>query len=126
MNTFEFIRGLQKIDVKATAIQSVQENEAVIISDSIVANAEGLTFAGNKISSVKPFTDWEESGQFHENLRFRDKSDIEFTSNGDGADAVFGSFPYNDTIAPHAKTLAQSTLNDIRKSFINIINNTIK
>lgn len=124
MNTFEFIRSLEKITpevIREIGVQAVQENEQIVVSDSIVANAEGLTFAGNNINEYKPFTDWEETGEFHENLRFQSEKDIEFTSRGDGAVAVFSTFPDNDTIAPHAKTLSEDAMQNIKKSFIEIL-----
>ena len=124
MNTYEMLRSLQKITpgvIREIGVQSVQKNESVVVSDAIVANIDGLTFAGNKISDVKPFNDWEETGEFHDNLKFRVSSNIEFTSKGDGAEAVFNTFPYNDTIAPTAKILSDEAINDIKKSFIQIL-----
>jgi len=80
-----------------------------------------LTFAGNKIDEFAPFTDWEETGEFHENLKFRDASNIEFTSKGDGYKSISTIFPFDDTIAPTAKILDPNTLSDIKKSFIQIL-----
>ena len=71
MNPFEFERKLKTVTSAVVAeigVKSVRENENVIISDEIVANIEGLTFAGNKITDYPPFSDWEETGEFHENL----------------------------------------------------------
>ncbi len=124
MNTFEFYRAFEKITpdiIKSAGVDAVHINSDIVIQDSIVANAEGLTFSGNQISKYKPFTDWEETGLFHENLDFQSKNDIEFTSKGAGANAIFSTFPDNDTIAPSANILDQSTILDIRKSFIEII-----
>lgn len=124
MNTFEFYRQLEKITidvVREIGVQSVQKNESVVVSDAIVANIEGLTFAGNKIDEFPPFTDWEETGEFHDNLKFYDSKDIEFTSKGDGYKSISTIFPFDDTIAPTAKILDQSTLLDIKKSFIQIL-----
>ena len=124
MNTFEMLRSLQKITpevIREIGVESVQQNESIVISDAIVANIEGRTFAGNSISPTKPFTDWEETGEFHENLKFRDKSDIEFTSRGAGFESISNIFPYDDTIAPSAKILSPEAINDIRKSFIQIL-----
>jgi len=129
MNTFEYTRSLEKITVdviRSIGVQAVHENESVVISDAIVANAEGLTFDGNKIDEYAPFTDWEESGEFHDNLKFQSDKDIEFISSGDGAKAVFNAFPYDDTIAPSAKILDLNTVSDIKKSFIQILQNKIK
>ena len=129
MNAFEFHRAIEKITpgvIREIGVQSVQENKDVVISDSIVANAEGLTFAGNKISEYKPFSDWEESGEFHENLKFQSTKNIEFSSSGDGFSAIESVFPYDDTIAPSAKILDESTLSAIKDDFINIIKNKMK
>ena len=128
MNTFEFTRSLQKITIdiiRQIGVQAVQQNESVVISDAIVANAEGLTFSGNKIEEYAPFTDWEESGEFHDNLKFQSDKDIEFSSRGDGAKAVFNTFPFDDTIAPSAKILDSNTVFDIKKSFIEILLNKL-
>lgn len=118
MNVFEFYRGLEKSNplIKEIAIQAVQDMEAEVIADSIDANLSGLTFLGNSISDVKPFTDWNDSGQFHSNLKFLNDSNIEFTSQGEGAEAVFDSFDLKDTIAPHAKTLSDNTKKKITES----------
>jgi hypothetical protein len=129
MNTFEFYRAFEKITpdvIKSAGVESVHINSDVVIQDAIVANAEGLTFAGNQISKYKPFTDWEETGLFHENLSFHSKNDIEFTSRGEGANAIFNTFPDDDTIAPSAKILDSGTISDIKKSFIQILKDKIK
>ena len=121
MNTFEMLRSFEKITpsvIRETGIEAVQKNESVVISDSIVANAEGLTFSGNQIKNNPPFSDWEETGEFHDNLKFQSAKDIEFTSTGDGAKAVFDNFSYSDTIAPSAKILSDEAVNDITLSFI--------
>ena len=129
MNTFEMNRTLSKLTeskLNELAVNSVVKNESQVISDLIVSNADGLTFAGNQIDDVAPFTDWEESGDFHRNLRFLNDKDIELTSNGAGAESVFQNFSDEDTIAPSAKVLDKSTIDEIKKDFINGINNTIK
>ena len=129
MNAFEFHRAIEKITpdvIREIGVQSVQENKDVVISDSIVANADGLTFAGNKISEYKPFSDWEESGEFHENLKFQSTKDIEFSSRGDGFLAIESVFPYDDTIAPSAKILDPNTISEIRQSFIKILKEKTK
>jgi len=121
MNTFEFARKLDKLNeniIRKIGIQSVLQNESIVISDAIVSNAEGLTFAGNKINEYSPFKDWEETGEFHDNLKFASSNDIEFTSRGDGAEAIFNTFPDKDTIAPTAKILSNEAKKDIKVSFI--------
>lgn len=129
MNTFEFTRLFKKIPptvVRQIGVEAMHRNETIVVSDSIVANIEGLTFDGNEISKYKPFTDWEESGEFHDNLKFQSDKDIEFTSRGDGARAVFDTFPYNDTIAPSAKIMSTQAINDVKQSFIQILKDKIK
>jgi hypothetical protein len=121
MNAFEFARKLEKINpdvIRKIAIESVHENDGIVIQDAISSNDEGLTFAGNKISDYPPFKDWEESGQFHGNLKFQNENDIEFISWGAGAEAIVETFPLKDTIAPTAKILSNEAKNDIKKSFI--------
>lgn len=121
MNPSEFARKFAKITpdvIRKIGVESVHENSDVVISDAIVSNIEGLTFAGNSISKNPPFKDWEESGQFHGNLRFAGKEDIDFTSNGDGAEAIFNTFPEVDTIAPTAKILSNEAKTDLKKSMI--------
>jgi len=129
MTNADMIRRLEKLTddkIRELAVKSVHENADVVISDAIVANAEGLTFAGNKIAEFAPFSDWEESGDFHRHLKFRDEKDIEFTSNGDGAESIFQVFPEYDTIAPTAKILDSSTLSELQQSLVNNIENEIK
>ena len=122
MNPFEYSRQLDKIDEKAIremAVQSVLDNAEIVISDAIVSNAEGLTFAGNQISETPPFKDWEETGEFHDNLKFLNDNDIEFTSSGDGAEAIFDAFDQEDTIAPTAAILSNEAKQNIVTSFKN-------
>jgi len=129
MNTFEFYRAFATLTpekLRALGVNAVQQNSEVVISDAIVANAEGLTFAGNKISGYPPFSDWEETGEFHENLKFYDSKNIEFSSRGDGFESITNVFPENDTIAPSAKILDQSTITAIRADFINNIKQNFK
>ncbi len=121
MTVAGFIRKIGTLDeksIRAIAVSSVIDNSEVVISDAIASNAEGLTFAGNKIADTPPFTDWEETGEFHDNLKFESQNDISFTSYGEGAEAVFSSFPDVDTIAPTAKILSESAKKDIKVSFI--------
>ena len=56
MNPFEFSRKLAKITepvIRKLSIEAVLDNEEIVVSDAIVANAEGKTFAGNEISDYK-------------------------------------------------------------------------
>lgn len=128
MTVFEAVRRFEKITtdvIRSVGVEAVQKNADIVISDAIVANAEGLTFAGNKISAYKPFSDWEDSGEFHENLKFQSTSDIEFTSRGEGFQAIAEVFPYDDTIAPSAKILSNEAKSNIQKSFVEIIKTKI-
>jgi len=121
MNPSEFARKLSKVTedtIRSIGVEAVHENADIVISDAIVSNAEGLTFAGKQINEIAPFKDWEETGQFHDNLKFRDKTDIEFTSRGDGFEAISDAFSFEDTIAPTAKILSQEAKDDITRSMI--------
>ena len=129
MNPFEFYRAFAKLTpdkLRELAIRAVHQNSETVIQDAIVANAEGLTFAGNQIADYPPFSDWEETGEFHDNLKFESEKDISLTSRGKGAESIFRVFPYNDTIAPTAKILDQGTKSDITKAFIEQIKNTLR
>ena len=112
--------------LRELAIRAVHENSETVIQDAIVGNAEGLTFAGNNITDYPPFSDWEETGEFHDNLKFESEKDISLTSRGKGAESIFRVFPYSDTIAPTAKILDQGTKSDIIKAFIEQIKNTLR
>ena len=128
MNAFEFERKMQKItdsQIRTIGVVAVQSNESDVIDDSITKNMQGLTFLGTDIFDTSPFTDWNETGQFHENLKFAKDNDIEFSSSGKGAEAIFSAFSYEETIAPHAKTLSKTTLEKIRQSFINNLKSKI-
>lgn len=121
MTVAEFSRRLEKIDLgtlQVLGIVSVQENQRDVIGDSINANLSGQTFDGNSISRVKPFSDWEETGEFHDNLKFADLDDIEFFSLGDGYSAIRAAFDEKEWIAPDARTLSVSTLEKLRQSLI--------
>jgi hypothetical protein len=121
MNAFEFARKIEKINpelIRKIGIESVNENSEIVIQDAITENLEGKTFAGNSIESIKPFSDWEETGGFHDRLTFAGKDNIEFTSSGDGAEAVFNAFTQKDTIAPTAKILSSEAIKDLKVSFI--------
>jgi hypothetical protein len=65
MNTFEFKRKLEAIDlatIRAHGVGSVLLNQSKIINDLGDANARGKTFAGNEIAGVGRFSDWYETG----------------------------------------------------------------
>ena len=129
MTPSEFTKAFSKLTpdkIRELGVVAVQQNSDTVISDAIVANAEGLTFAGNKIDDYPPFSDWEETGEFHENLKFQSDKDIEFTSRGKGFQSLSNVFPYDDTIAPSAKILDRSTISDIKTKFIEQINNTLQ
>ena len=128
MTVPEMIRAFESLTpdkIRELGVQSVHDSEAEVVIDAIVANIEGLTFSGTQISSRKPFGDWEESGEFHENLKFRDKSDIEFTSQGAGFRAIAETFEFEETIAPTATILDPSTMENIKQNFIDKINEII-
>lgn len=129
MTVIEFYKSFATLTpdrLRELAIRAVHENSETVIQDAIVGNAEGLTFAGNNITDYPPFSDWEETGEFHENLKFESEKDISLTSRGKGAESIFRVFPYNDTIAPTAKILDQGTKSDIIKAFIEQIKNTLR
>lgn len=125
MTNAQYLRGLARVNVAEIAVQSVHENESNVLSDLVEANLRGVTFSGTKINETKPFTDWHETGEFHENLTFANEFDINLQSSGEGAEAVFGSFSYDETIAPSAKVLTPETKTKIQQSFINILQKTI-
>lgn len=121
MTAFEMCRKFEKLDenaIRTIGIESVLENSEIVIQDAITENLEGKTFAGNQIKKYPPFSDWEETGEFHDNLKFSGSNDIDFTSSGPGAEAVFQTFPELDTIAPTAKILSSEAIKDIKVSFI--------
>jgi hypothetical protein len=130
MNTFEFYRAFEKIkisDIQLMAVEAAQYAESQIVSDSIEANTNGgKTFMGRDIDEVKPFTDWFETGQFHQNLKFLESSNIEFISSGDGYDAIKAAFKESDWIAPHARTLDEETLDKLTKYFIDFFKQQIQ
>jgi len=116
-----YLKKISKLDetkIREIGVQSVLENSDIVISDAIVSNAEGLTFSGDQINKQPPFEDWEETGEFHKNLKFEGNKDISFTSTGKGAEAIFETFPEKDTIAPTAKILSDEAKKDIKVSFI--------
>lgn len=128
MTVSEMTKKLDAIDrekIKTLSINAVLQNSDIVISDAIVSNIEGKTFAGNDIKKNPPFTDWEQTGEFHENLKFRDNLNIEFTSRGDGFEAISEAFPYEDAIGPSAKILSEEAKNDIQKSLVEQIKEMI-
>jgi hypothetical protein len=128
MTAFEYLNGIQSITpdvVGDIGVKAVQKNSGQVIKDAIDANLQGLTFAGNPIDEVKPFNDWFETGEFHGNLTFLNTNDIKFTSRGDGFAAIEQAFDPDDTIAPAAVILQESTMQAIKQSFINILTQTI-
>jgi hypothetical protein len=128
MTAFEYLNGIQSITpdvVGKIGVKAVQQNGDQVIKDAIDANLQGLTFAGNPIDEVKPFNDWFETGEFHNNLTFLNTNDIQFTSKGDGFAAIEQAFNPDDTIAPSAVILQDTTMQAIKQSFINILMQTI-
>jgi hypothetical protein len=128
MTAFEYLNGIQSITpdiVGDIGVKAVQKNGDQVIKDAIDANLQGLTFAGNPIDEVKPFNDWFETGEFHNNLTFLNTNDIQFTSKGDGFAAIEQAFNPDDTIAPSAVILQESTMQAVKQSFINILTQTI-
>lgn len=129
MNTFEFKRKLESIDIstiRAYGVGSVLLNQSKIINDLGDANARGKTFAGNEIAGVGKFSDWYETGEFFDKLRFADTEDIDLTSNGDGFEAIRESYSESDYIAPSAEVLSLQTMTSIKADFIQNIKNKLK
>jgi hypothetical protein len=128
MTAFDFLKNIQALTpdvVSSIGVTAVQQNGDQVIKDAINANLQGLTFAGNPIDEVKPFSDWYETGEFHNNLTFLSANDIQFTSKGDGFAAIEQAFNPDDTIAPSAVILQDTTMQAIKQSFINILTQTI-
>jgi hypothetical protein len=128
MTAFDFLKNIQALTpdvVSSIGVTAVQQNGDQVIKDAINANLQGLTFAGNPIAEVKPFNDWFETGEFHNNLTFLNAQDIQFTSQGDGFAAIEQAFDPDDTIAPSAVILQDSTMQAVKQSFINILTQTI-
>ena len=101
--------------------KAANEYERAVVADSISANMEGYTFAGNHIDAIYPFSDWFQTGEFHDNLRFINQKSIEFVSSGAGFMAISETFDKNDYIAPHANTLSPETMADIKETMIQIL-----
>jgi len=143
MNTFEMLRSLQKITpevIREIGVKSVHQNEKKVVLDSILENhpnyltnrntpSDGNTFLGNNIIDTRKggnFTDWDDSGEYHDNLKFLEEQNIEFTSTGKGYEAIKANFSEDDYIAPTAKVLSSETMNAIKSDFINNIKNKLK
>lgn len=129
MNNYEFARKIKTITpekIRAFGVGSVQLNQQKVINDLGDANNRGLTFSGDDIAEVGRFSDWIESGQFRDSLRFADPDNIDLTSTGDGFDAIRSAYSESDYIAPTATVLSESTISAIKKDFINSINNEMK
>ncbi len=101
--------------------KAANEHERAVVRDSISANRQGLTFLGNEIYKKPPFSDWFETGEFHNNLKFINTKSIEFVSYGDGFIAISETFDKADYIAPHANTLSPKTMADIKETMIQIL-----
>lgn len=129
MNTFEMLRSLQKITpdvIRSLAVGAVQLHQQKVIDDLGDANNRGLTFSGGKIEGVGNFSDWIETGQFRDSLRFADSVDIDLTSSGDGYEAIQAAYSEDEYIAPTAKVLTPETMNAIKSDFINNIKNKLQ
>lgn len=140
MNVFEFCRKLETITpdiIRAAGVLAVQQNSDVVIQDAIVANhpnyltnreipSAGETFIGKEIVGTKNFSDWDDSYEFHDNLKFLKKEDIEFTSKGKGYEAIKSNYDREDWIAPSAKILDDSTKKSIQISLVNNLKDRLK
>jgi hypothetical protein len=101
--------------------KAANEHERAVVRDSISANRQGLTFLGNEIYKTPPFSDWFETGEFHNNLRFINQKSIEFVSSGDGFAAIRSAFDRSDYIAPSKATLSQNTMDNIEKLMYDLL-----
>jgi hypothetical protein len=129
MNNYEFARKIKTITpekIRAFGVESMQLNQQKVINDLGDANNRGLTFSGDRIDEVPKFSDWIESGQFRDSLRFADTDNIDLTSQGDGFDAIRSAYSESDYITPTAAILSTNTISAIKKDFINSINNEMK
>ena len=107
--------------INSAIAKAANEYERDIVSESIEANLEGKTFAGNHIDSIRPFGDWFQTGEFHNNLRFINTKSIEFQSSGKGFMAIRGAYDRSDYIAPDKRTLSDETLKEIGKLTFEIL-----
>ena len=140
MNPFEYSRKLVSINqdvIIEIGVASVHLNENQVVLDSILENhpnylsnrevpSAGKTFIGNEIVGTKNFTDWDDSYQFHDNLKFLEEKSIKFTSKGKGYQAIKDNFTEENWIAPSAISLEPDTMQQIKKDFIKILKNKIK
>ena len=139
MNPFEFYRALAKLTpdkLRELGVVAVQENEQKVVLDSILTNhpnyltnretpSAGKTFIGNDIVGTENFSDWDDSYKFHDNLKFLEENNIEFTSTGKGFEAIKANFNEDDWIAPHARTLDEKTIDKITVDFIKLVKQQI-
>lgn len=129
MTPSEFTKAFTKLTpdkLRELGVAASHFNERQIVSDSIEANTNlGKTFLGYDIDEIKPFTDWFETGQFHKNLKFLEEQNIEFTSSGDGFEAIKMAFKENQWIAPSGRTLDEETLDKITVDFIKLVKQEI-
>lgn len=125
MNVDDTIKELERIAdvsvINEAIAKAANEYERAVVEDSISANRQGFTFLGNEINKTPPFSDWFETGEFHNNLRFINQKSIEFVSSGDGFIAISETFDKTDYIAPHANTLSPETMADIKETMIQIL-----
>jgi hypothetical protein len=129
MTTAAMIRAYEKITptkIRDLGIGAVQLHQQKVVNDLGDANDRGLTFSGDNISDVPKFSDWIESGEFRDKLRFEDTENIDLTSGGDGFDAIRAAYSEADYIAPTAAVLSENTMQKIKADFINNIINEIK
>jgi hypothetical protein len=128
MTVAEKIRRFEKLTdekIRMLAVGAVHLHEQKTVNDLGSANDRGLTFSGGQIAGVGRFSDWIESGQFRDSLRFADSVDIDLTSSGEGFEAIQANYSEADYIAPTAKVLSDNTMNAIKKDFINNIDNVL-
>jgi len=129
MTTAAMIRAYEKITptkIRWFGIGAMHLHQQKTINDLAEANNRGLTFSGDRIDDVPKFSDWIESGEFRDKLRFADSENIELTSGGDGFDAIREAYSEADYIAPTAAVLSENTMSKIKSDFINNIKNEIK
>jgi len=129
MTTSAMILALTKITpakIRDLGIGAVHLHGQKTVNDLTDANDRGLTFSGDNISEVGRFSDWIQTGEFRDKLRFADTENIDLTSGGDGFDAIRAAYSEADYIAPTAAVLSENTMSKIKADFINNIINEIK
>jgi len=129
MTAAEMHRRMERLNqtkLRELAVSSVLLHQQKTINDLSDANNIGLTFSGDRIDDVPKFSDWIETGEFRDSLRFADTEDIDLTSSGDGFEAIKANYSESDYIAPTAKVLSENTMKAIKADFINNIQNEIK